>query len=87
MRCTHFTSTNLHHHTTVLIADVPNCYTMLKLVWPPYGIGQTTICLLCGFFLLLSSIFFPRLISEAADWMSTILPYMVWPKYEFRMQV
>jgi len=29
-------------------------------------------------FLLLSS-FFPRLISAVADWMSTILPHMVWP--------
>jgi len=26
----------------------------------------------------LSSISFPRIISAAADWMSTILPYMVW---------
>ena len=25
-----------------------------------------------------SSSFFPRLISAAADWMSAILPYMVW---------
>ena len=33
------------------------------------------------FFLYLSSIFvvFPRLISAVADWMSTILPHMVWP--------
>jgi len=23
--------------------------------------------------------FFPRLISAAADWMSAILPHMVWP--------
>jgi len=30
-------------------------------------------------FLLSSSIFFPRLISAVADWMSTILPHMVWP--------
>jgi len=29
--------------------------------------------------LLLSSFFFPRLISAAADWMSAILPHMVWP--------
>ena len=28
---------------------------------------------------LSSSIFFPRLISAAADWMSTLLPYIVWP--------
>jgi len=26
-----FISINLHHHTTVLNADVPNCYTMLKV--------------------------------------------------------
>jgi len=25
------------------------------------------------------SIFFPRLISAVADWMSAILPHMVWP--------
>jgi len=29
----------------------------------------------CGFF----SIFFPRLISAIADWMSAILAHMVWP--------
>jgi len=27
----------------------------------------------------LSSSFFPRLISAVGDWMSTILPHMVWP--------
>jgi len=31
--------------------------------------------------------FFPRLISAAAHWMSTILPHIVWPQCEFRMQV
>jgi len=30
-------------------------------------------------FLLLSSFLFPRLISAVGDWMSTILPHMVWP--------
>ena len=34
-----------------------------------------------------SSIFFPRLISAAAQWMSTILAHMVWPYCKFRMQV
>jgi len=36
----------------------------------------------CSFFLLLlssSSFFIPRLISAAADWMSTILLHMAWP--------
>ena len=31
------------------------------------------------FLLLLLLIFFPRLISAAADWMSAILPHLVWP--------
>ena len=29
--------------------------------------------------IVLSSSFFPRLISAATDWMSAILPHMVWP--------
>jgi len=37
-----------------------------------------------SFFLLF---LFPRLISAVRDWMSTILPHMVWPWCEFRMQV
>ena len=36
---------------------------------------------------VVSSSFFPRLISAVADWMSTILPYMAWPYCKFRMQV
>jgi len=39
----------------------------------------------CSFFFVL--FFFPRLISAAADWMSAILPHMVWPQCEFKMQV
>jgi len=31
------------------------------------------------FFFFFLSIFFPRLFSAVADWMSTILPHMVWP--------
>ena len=31
------------------------------------------------FVLLLLLLLFPRLISAAADWMSAILPHMVWP--------
>jgi len=32
-------------------------------------------------------LFFPRLISAAADWMSAILAHMVWPQCEFKMQI
>jgi len=40
----------------------------------------TIIVLPCGFFLLsIFFLFFPRLISAATDWMSTILLHMAWP--------
>ena len=46
-----------------------------QFLWSPYVIGQTIIFLPCDFYL---SSFFPHLISAAVDWMSTILPHMVW---------
>ena len=50
------------------------------LLCSPYVIGQTIIFLPCDFFLAFFFLsFFPRLISAAVDWMSTILPHMVWP--------
>jgi len=57
------------------------------LLWSPYVIGQTIIfCpVVSVFFFLVLSSFFPRLISAVRDWMSTILPHMVWPQCEFRM--
>jgi len=52
----------------------------LLSLWSPYGIGRPYIFSCSGlFFFLLSFFFFPRLISAAADWMSAILPHMVWP--------
>jgi len=59
--------------------------TESTFLWPPTG--QAIIFCSCGFYLLLVSSFFPRLISAVADWMSTILPHMMWPWCEFRMQV
>ena len=46
-------------------------------LWLPYVIGQAIYFhpVVSSFFLL----FFPRLISAVGDWMSTILPHMVWP--------
>jgi len=35
----------------------------------------------------LLSIFVPRVFSAVADWMSAILPHMVWSKCEFKIQV
>ena len=48
-------------------------------LWPPSIADADIIFSSCGFFLLLSSSSFPRLISAVADWMSTILPNVVWP--------
>jgi len=54
-------------------------------LWPPYviGQGQAIIFSSCGFFFLsiflsIFYLFFCRLISAVGDWMSTILPYMLW---------
>jgi len=48
------------------------------LLWPPYVIGGPLyFCPVVSFYLLLR--FFPRLISAATDWMSTILLHMAWP--------
>jgi len=52
-------------------------YVMWFLLWPPYVIGQV-IYIFILWFLHLS--FFPRLTSAVeGDWMSTILPHMMWP--------
>jgi len=59
------------------LAHISSCDYFSPFLWPPYGIGQAIILLPCGFFYLLLS--FPRLISAIADWMSAILPHMVWP--------
>ena len=58
--------------------DSPDLFSTECLLWSPYGIGQTIIFSCCGLFFFFLS-FFPRLISAAADWMSAILPHMVWP--------
>ena len=66
----------LSHHNDSTINII-----VTLLLWSPYVIGQNIIFLPCGFYLsffLLSS-FFPRLIPAVGDWMSTILPHMVWP--------
>ena len=46
---------------------------VVRLLWSPYVIGKTIIffCPVISFYLS-SSFFIPRLISAAADWMSTI---------------
>ena len=57
----------------------------IQWLWPPCVADADIIFLPSGFFFYLT--FFPRLIPAVADWMSTILPHIVWPWCEFRMQV
>ena len=62
-------------HSAWRVITLPVVLT--SYLWLPYGIGQTIIFLPCGFFFFL--LFLARLISAVADWMSAILPHMVWP--------
>jgi len=50
------------------------CYCMVAL-WN----RETIYIFMLWFVLVLVLLFFPRLISAAADWMSAMLPHMVWP--------
>jgi len=52
--------------------------TVFFFLWPPYVIGGHYIFALWFLSIYLLS-FFPRLISAATDWMSTILLHMAWP--------
>ena len=78
VRATSFVSllTSDHHLKSV---ECPDCLIMAALR------SRCGHCIFALWFLLL--LFFPRLISAVADWMSTMLADMVWPYCEFKMQV
>ena len=57
---------------------------LVHFLWPPC-VARCRHYIFILWFLLL--FLFPRLISAVGDWMSTILPHMVWPNCKFRMQV
>ena len=67
------------------ITSVACFYAIDSLLWPPCIADADIIFLSC--FYLSFFLFFPRLLSAVADWMSTILRHMVWSWCEFRMQV
>jgi len=62
--------------TRVTIARSASVRLVMAVLWNRTG---HYIFVLWFFLLHLSSISFPRLISAVADWMSIILPHMVWP--------
>jgi len=66
----------------------PYLYILRRFLWPPCAADADIIFLSRGFLsIFYLSSFFPRLFSAIAHWMSTILPHVVWPECEFRMQV
>jgi len=63
------------------MATLTNKFNLIKVrycLWPPCVADADIILLLCGLFFLLSSIFIPRLISAAADWIFTVKYFHTW---------
>jgi len=58
-------------------AGLCHVFLVMAALWNRAGHYIFALWFLSIFLLLL--LFFPRLISVAGDWMSTILPHMVWP--------
>ena len=62
-----------------LTADIAICYVQYVSI----GLVMAALCNRAGHYIFalwfLSICIFPRLISAATDWMSTILRHMVWP--------
>jgi len=54
------------------------CYICMTTFFMVALWNRETIYIFMLWFVLLL-LFFPRLISAPADWMSAILPHMVWP--------
>jgi len=64
-----------------LMSGIPK-YEMARTTKENFAVIMAALRSRCGhyiFILFLPFFFFPRLISAVADWMSTILPHMVWP--------
>jgi len=79
LRCVWEWCTMIHMHMWAVL-EVECC------LWPPC-VADADIIFSSGGFFFFCLLFFPRLISTVTDWMSTILPHMVWPSCKFRMHV
>jgi len=85
--------------STFFVSLIVNCASLCccktRNKWPISHLLPLFMVALCNradryiftlWFLSFFFLFFPRLISAVKDWMSTILPHMVW-QCEFRMHV
>jgi len=70
-----------HIMERIQMQTIRELFTVTRQVAPlNCALGLNLLFLPCGFYLsIFLSFFIPRLISAAADWMSTILRHMVWP--------
>ena len=66
----HKTGRRCRHKKFTFAISSPDEFLMVALWNRAHHYFHAVVC---------SSSFFPRLISAAADWMSAILPHMVWP--------
>jgi len=82
----HFSLVRIFHCNLYPVHD-NKTEALIDWLWSPYGIGQTIIFLLHGFFFLFFLSFFSSPNLRVGDWMSAILPHMVWPYCKFKMQV
>jgi len=70
------------HIYRILVLPTEHCF-----LWSPLCNRADHYIFALWFLSSFFFLFFPRLISAVGDWMSTILPHMVWPWCEFRMHV
>jgi len=63
-----------HQLVSLFLDQSTDCKDRDDSLWPPCIADADIIFLPCGFFFLFSR----GLISAVGDWMSTILPHMVW---------
>jgi len=62
-----------------MLLSVEHDVCPMLFLWPLYVIGGGHYIFDLWFLSSIYLSFFPRLILAAGDWMSTILPHMVWP--------
>jgi len=72
-----FTYTAVQHLITAAVARSARDRLVMVALWNRADHYIFILWFLLFFFFFL--FFFPRIISAVADWMSAILPYIVWP--------
>jgi len=67
---------SIHTHPLLYVVQLHSPFT--AYLWPP-TYGQANIFCHCAFFFSSFFFLFPGIFSAVADWMSAILPHVMWP--------